>query len=179
MALRLNPGLAFGTGSHATTRLCLTELEKYVRRGIKMLDLGCGSGILSIAALLLGAESAMACDVDEKAVDIAYENAALNGIDPANYAVWAGDILSDKTLADRLAATGPYPIVLANIVSDVIIPLSAFAGRFAAPGGKFLCSGIIDTRADEVEAALKKNGLKILERIERDGWCALCAEVAG
>ena len=100
-------------------------------------------------------------------------------IDPANYAVWAGDILSDKTLADRLAATGPYPIVLANIVSDVIIPLSAFAGRFAAPGGKFLCSGIIDTRADEVEAALKKNGLKILERIERDGWCALCAEVAG
>jgi len=178
-AVCLNPGLTFGTGSHASTQLCLGLLEKYLAPGDAVLDLGCGSGILSIAAMNLGAGRALGVDIDPKSVDVAAENAALNGIDPANYAVWAGDILSDKTLADRLAATGPYPIVLANIVSDVIIPLSAFAGRFAAPGGKFLCSGIIDTRADEVEAALKKNGLKILERIERDGWCALCAEVAG
>ena len=97
-ALRLNPGLAFGTGGHATTRLCLTALEKIVAPGMKVLDLGCGSGILSIAALLLGAERAFACDIDDKAVDVAYENAALNGVDRDRYTVRAGDVLSD---ADR------------------------------------------------------------------------------
>ena len=97
-ALRLNPGLAFGTGGHATTRLCLTALEKIVEPGMKVLDLGCGSGILSIAALLLGAERAFACDIDDKAVDVAYENAALNGVDRERYAVRAGDVLSDAGL---------------------------------------------------------------------------------
>ena len=96
--LRLNPGLAFGTGSHATTRLCLTALEKHVEKGMRVLDLGCGSGILSIASLLLGAERAFACDIDDKAVDVAYENAALNGVDRERYAVRAGDVLSDAGL---------------------------------------------------------------------------------
>ena len=140
-----------------------------------MLDLGCGSGILSIAALCLGAGYAAAVDIDPKAVDVAYENAALNGIGKDRYTVRAGDVLSDAGLVEELVQAGPYEIVLANIVSDVIIPLSAQVHRFLAPGGTFLCSGIIDSRADEVAGALEKNGLEILERLERDGWCALAA----
>ncbi len=174
-AVYLNPGLTFGTGSHASTQLCLTLLEKYLRPMDAVLDLGCGSGILSIAALNLGGGKAVGVDIDPKSVDVAYENAALNGIEPPRYTVWAGDVLSDKPLVADIAQAGPFQVVLANIVADVIIPLSAQAGRFLAPGGTFICSGIIDTRADEVEAALKKNGLQILDRIQRDGWCAMAA----
>lgn len=176
-AVYLNPGLTFGTGSHASTQLCLTLLEKYLKKGDGVLDLGCGSGILSIAAMNLGAGRALGMDIDPKAVDVAYENAALNGVGLPQYTVRAGDVLSDKTLVEELVQAGPFRVVLANIVADVIIPLSAFAGRFSAPGGLFLCSGVIDTRAAEVEAALKKNGMTVLERLERDGWCAFAARM--
>lgn len=174
-AVYLNPGLTFGTGSHASTQLCLTLLEKYLEPGDAVLDLGCGSGILSIAAMNLGAERAVGVDIDPKSVDVAYENAALNGIGLPRYTVRAGDVLSDNALTEELAGAGPYRMVLANIVADVIIPLSAQAGRYLASGGVFICSGIIDTRADEVESALRKNGLQIRERIQRDGWCAMAA----
>lgn len=176
-AVYLNPGLTFGTGSHASTQLCLTLLEKYLEDGDAVLDLGCGSGILSIAAMNLGAERALGVDIDPKAVDVAYENAALNGVGRDRYVVRAGDVLSDRGLVKELAQAGPFRVVLANIVSDVIIPLSAFARRFSVPGGLFLCSGVIDTRANEVEAALKKNGMTIIERLERDGWCAFGARM--
>lgn len=176
-AVYLNPGLTFGTGSHASTQLCLTLLEKYLKPGDKVLDLGCGSGILSIAALNLGASLAHGVDIDPKAADVALENAALNGHAPPQYTAQAGDVLSDKSLVTELAGQGPWQVVLANIVSDVIIPLSAFAGRFSTPGGLFLCSGVIDIRADEVQAVLRKNGMTILERLERDGWCAFACEV--
>ena len=125
--LILNPGLTFGTGSHATTRLCLQALEKHIRGGEKVLDLGCGSGILSIAALLLGARDAFACDIDDKCVGVAYENAALNGIGREHYTVRAGDVLSDKRLAREFG--GDYDIVVANIVADVIIAAAAEKGR--------------------------------------------------
>lgn len=174
-AVYLNPGLTFGTGSHASTQLCLGLLESRVHDGDHVLDLGCGSGILSIAALNLGAEWAAGVDIDPKAVDVAYENAGLNGIGKERYLVRAGDVLSDEGLVAELAGEGPYHVVLANIVADVIIPLSAKVDRFLAPGGVFVCSGIIDTRADEVRAALEKNGLMVLERVERDGWCAMAA----
>ena len=174
-AVYLNPGLTFGTGSHASTQLCLTLLEKSRIPGSALLDLGCGSGILSIAALNLGCSQATGVDIDPKAVDVAYENAALNSIGRDRYAVRAGDVLSDKALVEELAQTGPYDLVLANIVADVIIPLSAQVGRFLSGHGLFICSGIIDTRADEVHAALEKNGLRILERLEKDGWCAFSA----
>ena len=167
-ALRLNPGLAFGTGSHATTRLCLAALEKRVRPGMRVLDLGCGSGILSVAALLLGAERAFACDIDEKAVDIAYENAALNGVGRDVYTVRAGDVLHDGALRQEMG--GGYDIVLANIVSDVIIALApAGRGRLGA-GGCCLCSGIIDERGEEVRAALEASGLAIEETGQSEGW---------
>ena len=175
-ALYLNPGLTFGTGSHASTQLCLAGVERYTVPGAPVLDLGCGSGILSIAALRLGASRAVAVDIDPKAVGVAYENAALNGIGQDRYRALAGDILTDDGLAAELGET-QYPLVLANIVADVIIPLSGKAGRFLKKGGTFLCSGIIDSRAGEVAAALERNGLTLLERWERKGWVALAARM--
>ena len=175
--LYLNPGLTFGTGSHASTQLCLMGLEEYTLPGCAVLDLGCGSGILSIAALALGAGEAAAVDIDPKAVDVAYENAAMNGIGRDRYTVRAGNVLSDRGLVAELAQK-TFALVLANIVADVIIPLSAQAGRFLAPGGVFLCSGIIDTRADEVQAALERNGLRVFQRREQNGWVALAARQA-
>ena len=174
--LYLNPGLTFGTGSHASTQLCLMGLEKYTIPGRPVLDLGCGSGILSIAALALGASTAAAVDIDPKAVDVAYENAALNGIGKDRYTVLAGNVITDEGLVAELAGQ-KYALVLANIVADVIIPLSAKAEKFLAEDGVFLCSGIIDTRADEVAAALAKNGLKVFERREQNGWVALAARL--
>ena len=176
--LYLNPGLTFGTGNHASTQLCLMGLEKYVQPGQPVLDLGCGSGILSIAALALGASTAIGVDIDPKAVDVAYENAAMNGIGRDRYTVRAGDVLSDRALVQELARQR-YALVLANIVADVIIPLSAKAGQLLAPDGVFLCSGIIDTRADEVQAALEANGLWVFDRQERSGWVALAARSRG
>ncbi len=175
-ALRLNPGLAFGTGGHATTRLCLTALEKYVRPGMKMLDLGCGSGILSIAALLLGADSAMACDVDDKAVDIAYENAALNHVGKDRYTVLAGDILGNSGFQKELG--GGYDIAAANIVADVIIALAPNVQYLVKKGGIFLCSGIIDERAEEVRGVLEASGLTILEANASEGWYSFVCRLA-
>lgn len=173
--LYLNPGLTFGTGSHATTQLCLELLEEAVTPGDKVLDLGCGSGILAIAALALGAAHATGVDIDPKAVDVAYENAEMNGIGKDRLAVYAGNVLGDSKLAAKLEP-GQNRVVLANIVADVIIPLSAVAGDFMTPDGVFLTSGIIDIRADEVAAAIEKNGLTITRRLERAGWCAFRAE---
>ena len=172
--LYLNPGLTFGTGSHASTQLCLMGLEEYTVPGKPVLDLGCGSGILSIAALALGASHAAAVDIDPKAVDVAYENAALNGIGRDRYRVLAGNVLDDEALVADLARE-KYALVLANIVADVIIPLSARAGEFMDEGAVFLCSGIIDTRADEVAAALERNGLHVFCRREQKGWVSLAA----
>ena len=168
VALRMNPGLTFGTGSHATTRLCLQALEKLVHPGMKVLDLGCGSGILSIAALLLGADSAFACDIDEKAVDVAYENAALNGVGREKYTVRAGDVTSDQRLRKEMG--GSWDIVVANIVSDVIIALAPTVGELLAENGVFICSGIIDDRAEEVKGKLEEAGFAILESRSSEGW---------
>lgn len=171
----LNPGLTFGTGSHASTQLCLAGVEEHTRPGSCVLDLGCGSGILSIAALVLGADHAVAVDIDPKAVGVAYENAELNDIGKDRYMVRAGDVLSDRALAAELERE-QYDLVLANIVADVIIPLSAQAPALMKDDGVFICSGIIDTRAHEVEAALVKHGLAIIGRREQNGWVSLTAK---
>ena len=168
--LILEPGLTFGTGSHATTRLCLTALEKAVRGGEKVLDLGCGSGILSIAALKLGAASALAVDIDDKCLDVAHENAAMNGIGRDTYTVKVGDILSDEAL--RAEIGGGYDVVLANIVADVIIGLGPMVRSLLRENGVFLCSGIIDTRAEEVADKLRQAGLEILDTRSSEGWYA-------
>ena len=139
--------------------------------------MGCGSGILSIAALVLGAERASAVDIDPKAVDVAYENAALNGIGKERYTVRAGDVLTDRALAAELAQER-YQLVLANIVADVIIPLAPQVPGLLAEGGVFLCSGILDSRAHEVAEALARSGLRVTRKRERNGWAALEAVLA-
>ena len=168
ITLRLNPGLTFGTGSHATTRLCLQALDARIHGGEKVLALGCGSGILSIAALRLGAASAFACDIDEKCVDVAYENAALNNITRDTYTVRWGDVLHDQQLRTEMG--GGYDMVVANIVADVIMGLSGSVRDFLKPDGLFLCSGIIDDRAEEVLQKLKSDGWDVIEQRSSEGW---------
>ena len=171
--LRLDPWLIFGTGSHPTTRMCLAALEGCAGRGRRVLDLGCGSGILGIGALLLGCGTCVGCDIDPKAPDVAAANAALNGIGKDRFSVYAGDILSDASLRRLLG--GGYDLVLANIVSDVIIPLSALVGAFLAPDGVFIASGVIDGREDEVAAAIRANGFLIAEQFHEEEWhCFKC-----
>lgn len=174
--LILDPGLAFGTGSHASTQLCLEGVEAHTRTGDRVLDLGCGSGILAIAALRLGAACAVGVDIDPKAVDVAYENAALNGIGRDRCTFLAGNVLEDAALVAELCRT-PAELVLANIVADVIIPLAPMVPGLLAEDGTFLCSGIIDTRGDEVAAALAAAGLHVTRRREKNGWIALEAKL--
>ena len=166
IVIRLDPGMAFGTGTHETTALCLAALDELVRGGERVLDIGTGSGILAIAALKLGAASAEGVDIDPVAVRTAVENAALNGVD-GKFSGLVGD-LSDQ-------ASGAYNIITANIVANAIISLSTAVPGLLAAGGHFIASGIIDTRADEVEAALKAAGLAVAERKEKRGWvCFVC-----
>lgn len=173
--LSLDPGMAFGTGSHPTTRMCLEYIDEQISKGDTVLDLGCGSGILSIAALILGAKDAVAVDIDPIAESIAYENAALNGIDGSRYTVLTGDVLTDPALRAKLEAE-QYPIITANIVASVIIALLPYAAKLLQPGGKFITSGIIDSREEEVAAAIKAAGLELIE-IRRGGdWRAMLAE---
>ena len=153
LPLRLDPGLIFGTGSHATTRMCLAALEHCAGADRTVLDLGCGSGILGIGALLLGCAHVTGCDIAPNAPEVAAANAALNGFYDDKFTVCAGDILADAGLRRRLG-TG-YDIVLANIVADVIIPLAALAPAFLAPGGTFVCSGIIESARAALEAGVK------------------------
>lgn len=173
LPLRLDPGLIFGTGSHATTRMCLAALEEFSKPGVRVLDLGCGSGILGIGALILGCDSCLGVDIDPKAPDVVMSNAALNGIGTDKMTAWAGDIIADASLRARIG--GGYQLVLANIVADVIIPLTAIVRQFMAPGAVFICSGIIEHRWPETEAALISNGFEILDHKSEEEWhCFVC-----
>ncbi len=160
--LRIDPGMAFGTGGHATTRLCLETLEDYVQPGTELLDLGCGSGILSIAALLMGASRTVGVDIDPLAVKTARENGRLNGFDEPEYTVLEGN-LTDKV-------SGTFDVVAANIVADVIIFFCPQVRQFMKPGAVFVTSGIIDTREADVCKAFAENGLEIQRRREDGGW---------
>ena len=170
--MRLDPGLLFGTGDHATTKMCLRAVEDYTRPGCRVLDIGCGSGILGIAAAALGCSSVTAADVDEKAPGIVLANAALSGTEE-KFSVLTGDVIADARLRKKLGAG--YDLVLANIVADVIIPLAPHVPGFLAENGVFVCSGIIDGREDEVEAALKSAGLSVLRHDRMEEWnCFVC-----
>ena len=180
VVLDLDPGMAFGTGTHESTKLCLEALQTVIEQqksqhqdeGLSVLDLGCGSGILSIAALLLGAEKAVAVDIDELAVRIAVENAALNGIQKEQYTVLAGNVITDTRLQDKIGV-GSYHIVFANIVADVIIALAPVLPKFLKKDGILIASGIIDTRKDEVIAGLKDYGISTTQVNTDKGWVGL------
>ena len=169
--LRLDPGVAFGTGAHHTTRMCLEYLEQVVTPGCTVADLGCGSGILGIAALLLGAERVAAVDIDPVAERIARENAALNGVTEAQLCVYTGDVLKDAAVRDALA--GQYDVVVANIVADVIIRLAPFARTLCREGGAFVVSGVIDERADEVARRVAEAGFTLCGQNAAEGWVAM------
>ncbi|SHI23629.1 ribosomal protein L11 methyltransferase [Sporobacter termitidis DSM 10068] len=173
--LRIEPKLAFGTGAHASTRMCMEELENHPARTV--LDLGCGSGILAVAALLLGAESAVCCDIAPDAAAVCRDNALLNGINPGVMPAYTADILTGNTLED-ITGGHRYDIVFANIIADVIIPLAPRIPGLLAPGGVFICSGIIDGRQGEVRAALEQAGLAVTRARQGDSWHMLAAKVA-
>lgn len=170
----LDPGMIFGTGAHASTQMCMRALEKLVQGGETVIDLGSGSGILSITALLLGAKSAVGVDIDPKAEDIARENAAMNALYDDRFTAVTGDVIGDKAMMQKLSQT-KYDLVLANIVADVIIPLSRVVPNFLKENGVFVCSGILDVRLDEVKAAVEANGLTITEVEMQEDWCRLTA----
>lgn len=166
VVLHLEPGLAFGSGTHETTRLCLEAIEKHITPGCKMLDIGCGSGILSISALLLGAGEATGVDIDKLAVKTAMENANRNGFDESKYTLYHGN-LTDKV-------SGKFDVIAANIVADAIIILSKGVDEFMNDNSVYIVSGIIDIRENEVVSALDEYGFKITARHEDGGW--LCFE---
>ena len=169
-----NPGMAFGTGTHATTRLCLEILEDFAPQADHMLDLGCGSGILSIAALLLGTKEAIGIDIDQAAADTAMKNAEMNGVQD-RYTTYNGDVLSDESMIQMLRKN-QYDLITANIVADVIIPMTPMASSLLKDGGKYIVSGIIDYREKDVLKALKDSGMSILKICRDHGWVAILAE---
>ena len=165
----LDPGLTFGTGAHPSTQMVMETMEEIVQPGFRCLDLGSGSGILSLAALRLGARSAVGVDIDPKAEDIARENAAYNGFAAPEFTALTGNVTEDKDLMDRLSRQD-YDLVLVNIVADVIIGLAPVLPNFLGETSTLICSGILDTRLSDVVAALEKAGLTITGTRAREDW---------
>ena len=172
--IEIDPGIAFGTGSHETTKLCIQALDKYVKKGDSVLDVGCGSGILSIAALKLGAAHATAIDIDEVAVKVAAENMDVNHIPASQYTLFDGDLITNSFLKVK-AGTG-HDIVVANILADVIIPLTGVIRPHLKKGGLYITSGIINTKEEEVREALIANGFEILGVEHMKEWCCFIAK---
>ena len=165
----LDPGLTFGTGAHPSTQMVVETMEEVVRPGFRCLDLGSGSGILSLAALRLGAASAIGMDIDPKAEDIARENAAYNGFSAPEFTALTGNVTEDKALMEQLAAR-EYDLVLVNIVADVIIGLAPVLPRFLRSNSTLICSGILAVRLQDVLTALEQAGLSVTAVREKEDW---------
>ena len=170
--LKIDPGMAFGTGTHETTSLCIEYLQKEVKDGDKILDVGCGSGILSITSLLCGASEALALDIDPNAVRVSYENAELNNFNGKFEAVCDNLLDPESEIRKRLSGK-KYNIIVANIVADIIIRLSDFIYEYLEDDGLFIVSGIITERENDVLNALDKNNFKVLDRSEKKGWVCI------
>ena len=172
----LDPGLTFGTGAHPSTQMVMETMENLVKPGFSCLDLGSGSGILSLTALALGAASAIGMDIDPKAEDIARENAAYNGFSAPRFTALTGNVNEDADLMATLAAK-QYDLVLVNIVADVIIALAPILPNFLGADTTVICSGILDVREAEVRAALEKAGLTITQIRQKEDWRCVCAKL--
>ena len=170
--VEIDPGTAFGTGSHETTRLCISQIKRFLKPGDKVLDLGCGSGILSIIALKLGAGKVVGTDIDPNAIIATKENLAVNHIEEGSMIPYEGNLLEDEALCEKIGE-GQYDIVVANILADVIIPLSSIARRFMKEGAYFITSGIINTKEEEVKEAMVKNGFEIVDIIPMGEWVSI------
>ena len=171
----VNPGLTFGTGTHNSTKLCIAELEKVIDSTTDMIDIGCGSGILSIISLLLGASEATAVDIDPNAVHVAYENAKMNNVDKSKYHVFAGDVLTDTALKEKIL-NRKYKVVVANIVADVIIALLPTVKQITQEGGVFICSGIINERLDDVLSAMESHKIKVNHTCTDGEWSSVTCD---
>lgn len=176
--LKIDPGHIFGTGTHETTQLCIEHIENFVNNGDKVLDIGSGSGILSIASLLLGADSADAVDIDPNAVEIAYENSDMNDINRSRYNVIAGNILENDELDQRFK-NGNYDVVEANIVADIIIALSSKVKYYIKKDGIFITSGIIKERLEDVYSGLNENGFEVIDTKFKKDWVAVASKYKG
>ncbi|MDE7326179.1 MAG: 50S ribosomal protein L11 methyltransferase [Lachnospiraceae bacterium] len=187
LVVEIDPGTAFGTGAHETTKLCIGSLKKYLKKGDILLDVGCGSGILSIIGMKLGAGCAVGTDIDENAVETAKENAQVNQLHLhssngeaerifGTAEFLTGNVIGDETFAEQVGE-GCYHVVVANILADVIIPLSATVKKHMAPGAYFISSGIIDMKAEEVKEALLANGFGIVEETRMKDWVCFVAKV--
>lgn len=169
--LEIDPASSFGTGQHNTTQLCLELLEKYMHNNDRILDIGCGSGILSIGAILLGANNAVAVDIEEHAAVTALENAIKNNISSENYTTYCGNIIEDKSLVEKIGSG--YNIICANIVADVLIAMKDIYRGFIKESGILIMSGIISFRKDDVIEAITAQDFKVLEVHEKDDWVAI------
>jgi len=169
VVFKIDPGMSFGTGTHETTRLCVAALEKYINRDDFVLDLGCGSGILSIISMMLGAKFAVAADIDENCVRIAEDNATINHVSLENYKVYAGNVLTDIKLRNKISGQ-KYNLVLMNIIPDVIIPLLPFVKDLLADNGIAILSGIISRYLIDIENAVQSSGLKIIDKSSENDW---------
>ena len=174
MIIHIDPGTAFGTGMHETTQLCMRQLKKYVKDGMEILDVGTGSGILSIAALKLGAGHAVGTDLDPCAIDATYENMENNGIPEGSMDVMIGNIIDDKAVQDQVGYE-KYDIVTANILADVLIPLTPVICHQMKPGAFYITSGILDVKEDVVVKAVKDAGLEVLEVTHQGEWVSVTA----
>ncbi|NLG02428.1 MAG: 50S ribosomal protein L11 methyltransferase [Clostridia bacterium] len=175
MIIHIDPGTAFGTGMHETTQLCIRQLKKYVNKDTALLDVGCGSGILSIIALKLGAKSAVGTDLDPCAITATNENMEVNGLKDADFEVMIGNIIDDKSIKDRVGYE-QYDIVVANILAEVLVPLTPEILQQLKPGGIYITSGIIDDKEETVLAAVKAAGLKVLEVTYQGEWVSVTAQ---
>ncbi|MDR1206439.1 MAG: 50S ribosomal protein L11 methyltransferase [Peptococcaceae bacterium] len=171
--LEIDPGSVFGTGLHETTQLCLEQLERYVKPDMSVLDVGCGSGILAAAACLFGAGRAVGVDMEPGAAETVARNAAGNGIPLERMRVYTGNILTDAGLRETLGQEGPFDLVLANIMADVIMEAAPWIPGWLKPGGVCLASGIIEERGPEVVRALESAGLALLDVVKKKDWLAL------
>lgn len=178
MIIEIDPGTAFGTGKHETTQLCIRQLKKYVEEGSKVLDVGCGSGILSVVSAKLQAETVLGIDIDPVAVEASWENMKVNGIEKAQCTFLAGNIIEDEALQKEVGDE-TYDIVVANILADIIIPLTPVVMGRLKKGGIYISSGIINTKEKDVTKAVKENGFEIIDVIKQGDWVSITARKQG